>query len=215
MFGRTGGDRRRVIASAVAALLLAGGTASIVVACSSQQTPPEVHSASKDAAQANQKGKVLPKSKPKSIAIPSIDVQSSLITLGLNKDKTVEVPQMGPDYDKAGWYRYSPTPGQRGPAVVLGHIDSAERGPSVFFKLSDVTKGETVKVTRTDGTVAIFTVDKIEQYPKSDFPTGKVYGNTQNAQLRLITCGGKFDESKDSYKDDIVVYAHLTGSHRA
>lgn len=215
MFGRTGDDRRRVIASAVAALLLAGGTASILVACSAQQAPEKVRSTSTNAAPANQKGTVLPKSKPKSIAIPSIDVQSSLITLGLNADKTVEVPQMGPDYDKAGWYRYSPTPGQRGPAVILGHIDSSERGPSVFFKLSDVTKGQTVKVTRTDGTVAVFTVDKIEQYPKSDFPTDKVYGDTPNAQLRLITCGGEFDESEGSYDDDVVVYAHLTGSHRA
>ncbi|MGH3437850.1 MAG: class F sortase [Sciscionella sp.] len=160
-------------------------------------------------------GLTLPASHPTAVSIPAIDVHSALTTLGRNPDGSIQVPQMGPDYNKAAWYKYSPSPGALGPAVILGHIDSAKLGPSVFFRLGAMKPGNTVSVTRADGTVAVFTVNKVEEYPKSSFPTLDVYGNTPNAQLRLITCGGAFNAQEHSYVDNIVVYATLTGSHPA
>lgn len=158
--------------------------------------------------------KVLSRSVPTSISIPAIHVKSKLIRLGLNDDRTVEVPQPGPDYNKAGWYKNSPTPGQRGPAVILGHIDSAEDGPSVFFHLGELSTGDKVRVARNNHSTAVFTIDHVNEYAKSDFPTKKIYGNTKRATLRLITCGGKFDREKKSYEDNIVAFGHLTESVR-
>jgi LPXTG-site transpeptidase (sortase) family protein len=147
------------------------------------------------------------------IAIPSIQVHSSLQKLGLNPDGTVQTPQPGPHYDEAGWFTGSATPGQFGVSVILGHIDSAANGPSVFFRLGAVKPGDQVIVDRADGSRATFTVDGVKEFPKSNFPTVQVYrGDPDTAGLRLITCGGPFDRSTRNYLDNIVVFAHLTGS---
>ena len=160
------------------------------------------------------KGPILPKSAPRHLSIPAIGVNSDLIQLGLNPDHTVQVPPLGAD-SKAGWYRYSPTPGQIGPSILLGHIDSAANGPGVFFKLGALRKGDAVTIRRADNTVAVFRVDAVVEYPKDHFPTLTVYGNTDHAALRLITCGGKFDLSAHSYDDNIVAFASLVSSHKA
>ena len=88
---------------------------------------------------------------PVALRIPAIGVQSNLIKLGLNPDNSLEVPQPGPDYDKAGWFTGSPAPGEVGPAVIEGHIDSAANGPSVFFQLGAVTPGNDIEIDRADG----------------------------------------------------------------
>lgn len=142
------------------------------------------------------------------MSIPAIHVDSSLLQLGLNPDNTVEVPPLTPD-SKAGWYKYSPIPGSTGPAVILGHVDSAEYGPGVFYELGAMRVGQTVTVTREDGTVAVFRVTRVARYPKAQFPTSEVYGNLDYPGLRLITCGGAFDSTVRSYEDNIVVYASL------
>jgi sortase (surface protein transpeptidase) len=126
----------------------------------------------------------------------------------------VEVPPLGAD-SRAGWYRYSPSPGQLGPAVILGHVDSTEYGPGVFFRLGDLRPGDTLTVARTDRIAATFRVDRVVSYPKNQFPTLEVYGNTSDAELRLITCGGAYDSSARSYLDNIVVYASLVSSSAA
>ncbi|MGH9099930.1 MAG: sortase domain-containing protein, partial [Acidimicrobiales bacterium] len=120
----------------------------------------------------------------------------------------------GPDYNEAAWYEYSPTPGQLGPAVIEGHIDSAAEGPSVFFDLGALVPGDHVDVARADGTVAVFTVTGVREYPKTSFPTTAVYGNTDFAALRLITCGGAFDYATGHYLDNTIVFASLTSHHR-
>lgn len=159
-------------------------------------------------------GLVLDASKPVSIRIPAIDVTSSVNKVGLNADGTMEVPQMGSNYNEAAWYRYSPTPGELGPSVIVGHIDSAKKGPSVFFDLADLRPGDKVFVERRDGVTAVFVVDSVRRYPKDDFPTEVVYGDTGYAALRLITCGGTFNEQTDSYRSNIVVFAHLVDARR-
>lgn len=146
------------------------------------------------------------RSTPVSVQVPSIGVDSTLLSLGLNADHTVEVPK---DFSKAGWYDKGPTPGEAGAAVILGHIDSY-RGPAVFYRLSQLKPGDQVQVTRRDGKTATFTVDARREYPKTQFPSKDVYGAVDYAGLRLITCGGAFDSKAKSYLDNIVIYAHLT-----
>jgi hypothetical protein len=151
---------------------------------------------------------------PVSVSIPAIGVTSDLMRLGLNDDGTVQVPPLERE-DRAGWYERGPAPGAIGPAVLLGHVDSAEFGPGVFFELGALEPGDAVEVARADGTVAQFTVDRVETHPKDDFPTVDVYGNTDDAQLRLITCGGDFDSAARSYEDNVIVWATLSGTRPA
>jgi LPXTG-site transpeptidase (sortase) family protein len=117
------------------------------------------------------------------------------------------VPQPGPDYDKAAWFDGSPRPGDVGPAVIEGHVDSAKNGPSVFYSLGEIAAGDRIDVARADGTTVTFQVDEVRVVPKDDFPTLEVYGNTDGPELRLITCGGPFDSSAGHYEDNVVVFA--------
>ena len=156
----------------------------------------------------------VPVADPVALAVPAIDVRTDLMQLGLNGDGTVEVPPLERD-DRAGWYGEGPAPGAIGPAVLLGHVDSAEYGPGVFFDLGALRPGDEVEVTRADGSVAVFAVDRVETHPKDDFPTIEVYGNTDDAQLRLITCGGDFDSAVRSYEDNVIAFATLVGTRPA
>jgi sortase (surface protein transpeptidase) len=149
----------------------------------------------------------LPRSVPVSVDVPSIGAHSSLVPLGLNADKTVQVPPVDQPL-QAGWYSYGPTPGQVGPAVVLGHIDGNHQ-KGIFWRLHEVKKGDQIVVGRQDGSKATFTVSKVDQIAKQSFPTEAVYGNTTAPEIRLITCGGAFDASAHSYLDNIIVYGSL------
>ncbi|WP_330318516.1 class F sortase [Streptomyces platensis] len=150
----------------------------------------------------------MPKSAPQRLSIPSLQVSSTLETLGQQKNGAMETPR---DPDKAGWYQPGPTPGSQGPAVIAGHV-SWNGKPSVFQKLSSMKRGDTIEVSRQDGKTAKFTVDRIAQYPKNKFPTLEVYKNLDHAGLRLITCGGEYDEGQHYFPDNVVVFASLTGS---
>lgn len=148
----------------------------------------------------------LPKSLPTHITIQSQAIDVDLISVGLNPDGSMETP---PVLDwVAGWYRYSPTPGQIGPAVIVGHVDSYQ-GISVFWNLRKVQAGDTIDIARADGIIAHFKVTQLAQYDQHDFPSSKVYGNTTDAELRVITCGGTFDTSTGHYTQNTVVYATL------
>lgn len=153
-------------------------------------------------------GPILPASPPVSLDIASIGVHAKrLVDLGYTPDGALEVPK---DFDLPGWFTPGPTPGQFGPAVIAGHVDS-KAGPAVFYRLGALRPGARVQVGRADGSTATFVVDRVERYPKDQFPTAKVYGNTTNrAELRLITCGGSFDSRTGHYLDNVVAYAHLT-----
>ncbi|MDD1477735.1 class F sortase [Arthrobacter sp. H16F315] len=150
---------------------------------------------------------VLPKSTPASLSIPAIGVQTELLGLGLRENKSLQVPPDGPGAP-AGWYNGSPTPGERGPAVLLGHVNAVGGGPGVFANLRSLTPGTPVSIQRTDGSTATFTVDRAAAYGKDAFPTLEVYGNTTAAELRLITCDG-YDPATGLFDDNYVVYATL------
>ncbi|GAB7038349.1 MULTISPECIES: class F sortase [Catenuloplanes] len=149
---------------------------------------------------------VLPRSLPRTLDIPSIGVHSALIPLGLHRDGTVEVPPLTGNAP-AGWYRHSVTPGETGPSVLLGHVDSMQTGRGVFYRLTDLARGAEIRVTRQDGGTAVFTVTGLERYAKSAFPTARVYGPTDAPTLRLVTCGGAYDPVARTFVDNVVVYA--------
>jgi sortase (surface protein transpeptidase) len=142
-------------------------------------------------------------SPPVTLIIPSIGVQTSIIRLGLTATGTLQVP---PSTAVAGWYTGSPRPGAVGSAVIAGHIDSRV-GPGVFFRLSSLRPGDRVYVRRADGTLAVFRVTVVREFPKDGFPTSAVYGPTPDPEVRLITCGGIFDTQDRSYLSNTVVYA--------
>ncbi|MEX2551005.1 MAG: class F sortase [Nitriliruptoraceae bacterium] len=149
----------------------------------------------------------MPAAAPVRVQIPSIGVDSTLIDLGLQADGTLEVPPSG---FPAGWYTGSPTPGERGPAIIAGHVDWAGQ-PGVFFELRDLASGDEIVIGRGDGSTAPFRVTRVERFDKDEFPTEAVYGDLDHAGLRLITCGGAFDRQARSYQDNIIVFAELIG----
>jgi LPXTG-site transpeptidase (sortase) family protein len=144
-----------------------------------------------------------PVASPVSLTIPLIGVDTQLIKLGLAAGGALQVPS---STAVAGWYTGSPRPGAIGSAIIVGHIDSLS-GPGVFYRLSELRKGDVVYVKRADGTMVKFRVTTVQEYPKDKFPTQAVYGPTPDAELRLITCGGTFDSTTGHYLSNIVVYA--------
>lgn len=156
-------------------------------------------------------GPVLSRSLPVRLDIASIGVHTSLLQLSLNPDGSLQVPWRPL---LAGWFSHSPTPGQVGPSVIAGHVDSWQTGPAVFYRLGSLAPGNPVVVTRADGSRATFLVDGVREYPKDHFPTGPVYGNTDRAELRLITCGD-WNASRQEYDGNIVAFAHLVSGSRS
>lgn len=216
--------RRGLLSAIVGTVLALSGTTLIVVAIAGQRLAPQPAASAAGSIRPNgstvERGPhaktvsrpSLPTSKPVAIDIPVIGVHSSLQYLGLNPDGTVQVPS-GSLYDVPAWYKYSPTPGSVGPSVIIGHVDSAASGPSVFFRVGELQPGNKVMVGRRDGSVAVFEITGVRQYPKAQFPTQLVYGNTKNAALRLITCGGSFNASTGHYLDNVIAFATLVSSH--
>lgn len=146
------------------------------------------------------------RSTPSRIVIPKINLDTTFVQpLGLMPDKTVSVPE---SYTQVGWYSGGVSPGEVGPTVILGHVDSFE-GPAVFYKLSKLEPGDEVQIAREDGTTAIFEVINTERYSQDAFPTELVYGKTNFAALRLVTCTGTFNKGKQRYSHNLVVYGKL------
>jgi hypothetical protein len=137
------------------------------------------------------------------VAIPAIGVDARVEALGLDRDGRVAAPV---GWDDAGWFSLGPRPGQPGPAIVAGHVDSPT-GPAVFHRLGELRPGATVEVRRADRTTVRFGVQRVERYPKDAFPEAEVYGPAVGPELRLITCGGAFDTTTGHYVDNVVVYA--------
>ncbi|MER6947981.1 class F sortase [Nonomuraea sp. NPDC000554] len=149
--------------------------------------------------------------RPTAVYIPSIGVSAPLMELGLDAKGAIQNPPFDPP-NLAGWYRYGAVPGQRGAAVITGHLDT-RNGPAVFAGLKNVKRGDQVQVLRADRSVAVFVVDRIEHSPKRSFPAAKVYGDLAYPGLRLVTCGGAFDRQAHSYKDNTIVFAHLAAPY--
>lgn len=145
-------------------------------------------------------------SPPVRVEVPAVGIDAPLDQLGLGGDGAVEPPE---DFDRAGWYTGSVRPGQPGPAVLAGHVDSTS-GPAAFYELAAVTPGNEVIVHRADGSTVTFRVTAVEQHAKDQLAAEVVHGPVTGAELRLITCGGDFDRSSGHYRDNIVVFAVMT-----
>jgi len=151
-------------------------------------------------------GPVLPSSLPVSLRIPVLNIETSFTApLSLSQSGEVIVPT---DNNKVGWYENSPTPGEIGPAIVMGHVDSYT-GPAIFFYLGQLNPGDDIYITREDGSEAHFVVTLLERYRQNEFPSQKVYGNIDHAGLRLITCSGIYKQGVGRYTHNLVVYAKL------
>ncbi|MEU0595016.1 class F sortase [Streptomyces ardesiacus] len=208
---------RRVKDSAIAAVtavaLCAG--AWLLLGGAHTDAPPQPSAAqSGGAGQTGHAGRgaaapALPPSPPDRVRIPAIGVDAPLTGLGLTDTGSLDVPP-AEKKNLAGWYEAGTTPGERGTAVVAGHVDNA-RGPAVFYRLGALKKGSTIEVDRRDGGLAVFTVDAVEVYAADAFPDEKVYGAADRPELRVITCGGAYSRST-GYQGNVVVFAHLTGS---
>ncbi|GAA3135457.1 class F sortase [Streptosporangium carneum] len=150
--------------------------------------------------------------RPNKLAIPKIGLMAPLMALGVDAKKEIQTPPLSRP-NQAGWYKHGPIPGAQGPSVVLGHVNT-RRGAAVFSRLKEIRRGDKIKVSRSDGTIAEFTVDGVEQVSKKAFPSKRVYGNTGEATLRLITCGGVYNRQTGHYTDNIIVYATLSATRR-
>ena len=144
---------------------------------------------------------------PVRIEIPSIGVGSELDRVDLLANGSIAPP---PEWQTPGWYRRGAKPGQPGPAVILGHVDSTA-GPAVFYRLRELAIGDEIRIVREDGSAVRFAVQRSAHYPKARFPTGDVYLPTPGPTLRLITCGGPFDRAAGRYRKNLVVFAELIG----
>jgi sortase (surface protein transpeptidase) len=151
-----------------------------------------------------------PTAVPVRLQIPRIGVDTALQRLGKGANGTVQTPGGAHKWDQAGWYdgEGGTRPGDPGSAVILGHVDSTS-GPAVFYRVRELRRGDQIKVTTADGTVFRFAVDRVEQFPKSRFPTADVYYPTLKPKLRLVTCGGSFDFKIGHYRSNVIAFASL------
>lgn len=141
---------------------------------------------------------------PIRLEIPAIEVDAELVAVGLLDNGDMEVPAFG----LAGWYQPGPVPGGNGPAVLVAHVDT-KKGPDVFYRLKELKAGDEVLVYGRDGDVARFAVDSMEQQPKTELPVERIWNDTWEPVIRLITCGGDFDRASGHYLSNVIVYGHL------
>ncbi|MET9659876.1 class F sortase [Streptomyces sp. NPDC006510] len=152
-------------------------------------------------------GPAMSRSVPKRLSIPAIGVNAPFTDLSIGPTGQLNAPPPN-DSNLVGWFKDGATPGERGAAIVAGHVDTMT-GPAVFLQLQYLKPGSKVDITRADGSVATFEVDSVEQFSKAKFPDDRVYADTNSAQLRLITCGGAYDKTSKDYQDNVVAFAHL------
>ncbi|MEH0554573.1 class F sortase [Streptomyces sp. B21-101] len=150
----------------------------------------------------------LPPAEPLWLRIPAVNVSAPVTKLHLDSSGALEPPPADPPH-RAGWYSEGTAPGSPGTAVTTGHVDLPGGAPGVFYELGALTKGDTVEIDRADRRTAVFTVEALEVYDKKRFPSEKVYGGSERAELRVITCGGGYSKHT-GYQGNLVVYATLT-----
>jgi LPXTG-site transpeptidase (sortase) family protein len=207
---RSAGKRRSTRITGRSALIAVLIGAAVAGGCGRQQPVHRYLPSASPVVSGTAGAGTLPRAEPVRIDIPAIDVHAPVGRVGMTVHGTMDVPPLDRP-GETGWFIYGPTPGELGPAVIVGHVDST-RGPAVFFRLHQLQPGDIIYVARADGTTAAFRTTSVEQVPKADFPTERVYGNLDYPALRLVTCGGTFIRGRGSYLDNIIAFAALVGS---
>ncbi|MEU5519891.1 class F sortase [Streptomyces sp. NPDC052079] len=151
--------------------------------------------------------KHLPRSEPTRLLIPGIGVDAPFIDLDIGSKGRLEPPPAH-NTNLVGWYAKGVSPGERGTAIIAGHVDTPT-SPAVFARLGELEEGDRFRVLRADGSKATFVVDETQSFAKDDFPNERVYADTPDAQVRLITCAGEYDHAVKDYTENLVVFAHL------
>jgi LPXTG-site transpeptidase (sortase) family protein len=152
-------------------------------------------------------GRHLRRSRPVRLLIPKISVNAPFTDLAIGPSGRLDPPPAD-NVNLVGWHAAGASPGEAGTAIVAGHVDT-KTSPAVFARLSSLTEGDVFQVLRADGSKPSFRVDSVETFEKADFPDERVYGDTPEAQVRLITCAGEYDRRAKDYTDNLVVFAHL------
>jgi hypothetical protein len=153
---------------------------------------------------------VLEPSRPVRLTIPSIKVEAPVLEVGLAEDGSVDVPPVN-RHNEAGWFVDGPTPGQFGPALIVGHADT-RTGPSIFHNLGKLRAGQRIEVLRKDRSVAVFEVNSVENFGKAKLPIERVYGDYSRPSLRLVTCGGTWLGGSRGYSDNVIAFASLVST---
>ncbi|MFI7591416.1 class F sortase [Micromonospora sp. NPDC049359] len=151
-------------------------------------------------------------SRPVRLTVPAIKVEAPVAPVGQASDGTIAVPPLE-KHNETGWYDRGPTPGEPGPAVIVGHVDT-KSGPSVFYDLGKLKPGDLIEVARADRSTVVFKVDTVERFPKDQLPAERIYGHEGPAGLRLITCGGQFIGGRAGYADNVIAFATLQSSRK-
>lgn len=141
---------------------------------------------------------------PVRIVIPTIRVDARIIPVGLLEDGSMEVPPFG----LAGWYKLGAVPGGNGPAVIVAHVDS-KKGPDVFYYLKNLEPGDEIMVYGEDGDLAVFVVDSKEKELKTELPVDRIWNDSKEPLIRLITCAGEFNRRTGHYLSNLIIYGHL------
>ena len=172
--------------------------------------PPRTPGSEAPASEPALRSRELDWARPVRVVIPSLDISSSFEEIALDADGVMETPQ---DPALAGWFTPAPAPGVVGVSVIAGHV-TWDREPAVFFRLGDLRPGDRVEVERADGITAVFRVRRIGEFAKDAFPTEQVYQQVSGAELRLITCGGVYDDASNRYLSNVIVWGRMVSSHR-
>lgn len=222
---------RRLIDALIAAVMAAGVIAAFIGSSTLRWSPPplppssvalsgnQLAAGARDPARAGKAQgssllRPMARSVPASLYIPRINVRAKIISLGLTSNGAAAVPPLSSPF-LTSWYDRGPTPGQPGTSVILGHVDAAKVGPAVFYNLGNLRPGDLVYVTLQDRQTAVFRVYSAALYLKADFPARTVYSYTSWPTLRLITCGGDFDQQTGHYLGNTVVFAEYVGQRAA
>ncbi|MEU9183921.1 class F sortase [Streptomyces sp. NPDC048484] len=206
-------SRRAFVTAAMATLLVGcgggggGGKSDGAGTAPGESTPSPSGSSGRDSRDSGKAVHALGRSVPVGLRVPAIQVDTSVMRLGLATDGSVQVPPIEAD-DRAGWYQHSPTPGQVGPSVILGHVTVGKYGDGVFRQLARLRRGDRIVTRLENGTEAEFAVSEVRTVAQAEFPTDDVYGDVGRPELRLITCGGP--RSGDGYRDSVIVFATLS-----
>lgn len=206
-----GADRRGWLGPTALLLVLAGVFATGAGLGRSDELLRPLRAASTDHGQGRDQ-LVLEPSRPVQLVIPAIRVRAPVDPVGLAADGSIAVPPLE-RHNRTGWYDRGPTPGQDGPAIIVGHSDT-RTGPSVFHDLRKLRPGDRIEVVRQDRTVAVFAVDSVEHFDKAALPADRVYGDFHRPGLRLITCGGPWVGGSIGYSDNVVAFASLVDARK-